>query len=116
MPPNQTGQNSTVAEHEYVLGTNEEELVRLGFQHQIWRAQAYAIWERAGFAPGQTLLDIGCGPGFTTFDLAQLVGPTGRIRAFDMSPRYVDHLNAQKGPRGLSNIEATVGDVQAMDL
>ena len=60
---------------EYVLGTNDEELMRLGFQHRVWGEQAFALWERAGFAPGQTIVDVGCGPGFATLDLARLTNP-----------------------------------------
>jgi SAM-dependent methyltransferase len=63
---------TTHDEREYVLGTNDEELARLGFQHRVWGEQAFALWERAGFAPGQTILDAGCGPGFATLDLARL--------------------------------------------
>lgn len=35
----------------------------------------------AGFGPGQTILDVGSGPGHATADLAELVGPTGTIIA-----------------------------------
>src|SRR5436190_7700744 len=106
----------TVRGDEYVLGTHDDELARRGFQHQVWRAQAYRIWERAGFLPGQRLLDIGCGPGYTTFDLAQLVGPSGSVSAFDMSERFVSHLNAQQLSRGMPNIDARVCDVQKLAL
>ena len=41
-------------ENEYVLGTDEAERVRLGLQHRLWSAQAFACWERAGIKPGLT--------------------------------------------------------------
>lgn len=62
-------------EIEYVLGTDDAELARLGFQHQVWARVTVAAWEHAGFHRGATLLDVGCGPGYATFDLASLVGP-----------------------------------------
>lgn len=101
---------------EYVLGTHDEELWRLGLQHQVWRAQATALWEKAGFGPGQTLLDIGCGPGFCTRDLAWVVGASGRIVAIDESPRYVEFVNTTPNGTGAAVIDARVGDVQALDL
>ena len=56
------------SEHEYVLGTDRAELERLGLQHQLWSEHAPRAWERAGFQRGMKLLDVGCGPGFATFD------------------------------------------------
>lgn len=93
---------TTHDEREYVLGTNDEELTRLGFQHRVWGEHAFALWNRAGFAPGQTILDAGCGPGFATLDLARLVGPRGRIIAVDHSARFLDHLNCSR-PRTRRN-------------
>lgn len=101
---------------EYVLGTHDEELWRLGLQHQVWRAQATALWETAGFGPGQTLLDIGCGPGFCTRDLAWVAGISGRVIAVDESPRYIDFVNNTPTGVGAAPIEAHLGDVQALDL
>lgn len=103
-------------EREYVLGTHDEELVRLGFQHRLWAEQAFALWERAGFAPGQTILDLGCGPGYASFDLAVLVGQRGRVIAVDASARFISHLKAQQDARGITNLDARVGDVQRLDL
>lgn len=103
-------------EREYVLGTHDDELQRLGFQHQMWRAQAYALWERAGFAPGQTLLDLGCGPGFTTLDLAALAGPVGRVIGVDVSERFIANVHAQCRDRRIENVTARVGDIHELDL
>lgn len=33
---------------------------------------------------GMTVLDVGCGPGFFTLDMAQMVGKTGRVIASDL--------------------------------
>ena len=92
---------------DYVLGTQDEELQRLGFQHQIWRGQAYRIWERARFVPGMSLLDVGCGPGFGTADLSALVGARGRVTGVDASEKFVQFTNARR----LANVEAFVADV-----
>jgi SAM-dependent methyltransferase len=107
---------TTHEEREYVLGTNDEELARLGFQHRVWGQQAFALWERAGYAPGQTLLDVGCGPGFATLDLARLVGPQGRIIAVDHSARFLDHLKGQFAAQGVNNVETRLQDVETLNL
>ncbi len=103
-------------EKEYVLGTDADELARLGFQHRLWSEQAYALWERAGFRPGQTILDVGCGPGFATLDLAQLIGNTGRVIGVDASDRFIGYLKSQITARGMTNVDVRVGDVQKLEL
>jgi SAM-dependent methyltransferase len=106
----------TTDEHEYVLGTHAAELRRLGFQHQVWAAPTAAAWERAGFAPGQRLLDVGCGPGYATFDLADLVGEGGGVLAVDVSQRFVAHLEAERARRGYAQIETRLQDLEALDV
>lgn len=101
---------------EYLLGTGEAELRRLAFQHRAWGAQAYRLWERAGFRRGATLLDLGCGPGFATLDLAHLVGPAGRVIAADASPRYLDHLRRALEFHGLPWVEPVEADATHLDL
>lgn len=101
---------------EYVLGTDGEEIARLGLQHRLWSEQAFAVWSRAEFGPGQTILDVGCGPGFATLDLAQLVGPTGRVVAIDESPHFVGYLEAQRAARGVGNVDPRLGDVHQLNL
>ncbi len=101
---------------EYALGTNDAELVRLGVQHKLWSASAFAIWERAGIAAGKTVLDIGCGPGYTSMDLAGLVTSSGKVIAVDESARYIDYLKLQARTLGFSHVDAFVGDVQKLEL
>lgn len=100
----------------YILGTGDDELVRLGFQHRMWHELAAGAWERAGFGLGGTLLDVGCGPGYTTLDLAELVGAEGRVIGVDQSPRFVEYLRARAEALGLSNVEALHGDVADLEL
>jgi SAM-dependent methyltransferase len=93
-------------ERDYVLGTHDEEIERLALQHRVWRARALEAWRRAGVTIGQTVLDIGCGPGFAALDLAEIVGPTGRVEALDRSRRFLDTLEAMRRRRGLDQITA----------
>jgi ubiquinone/menaquinone biosynthesis C-methylase UbiE len=96
---------------EYILGTHDAELDRLGLQHRLWSEAALALWERA-FKPGQTILDAGCGPGFATLDLARFLGPTSRVVALDESPRFIDYLRKQAQAHAVGNVEVLSGDVQ----
>ncbi|HZJ13925.1 MAG TPA: methyltransferase domain-containing protein [Chthoniobacteraceae bacterium] len=104
------------SEKEYVLGTDRAELERLGLQHQLWLAQAVAAWERAGFRRGHRILDVGCGPGFATVDLAQRVGPRGRVVAVDISQRFLTHLEERARARGLTNVRTIQGSVERLAI
>jgi len=77
----------------YILGTETAELHRLGLQHQVWSNEAIKSWELAGFTAGQTLLDLGCGPGFCTTELAYIAGKEGKVIGVDKSEHYISFLN-----------------------
>lgn len=106
----------TKHDHEYVLGTHDEEISRLALQHRVWRPRALDAWRRAGFTVGQTLLDVGCGPGHASLDLGEIVGPTGRIVAVDGSRRFLDFLESTCRQRGLGNIESVEADLDRAEL
>lgn len=98
-------------DRDYVLGTHDEEIERLGLQHRVWRPKASDAWQRAGFSVGQTLLDVGCGPGYATLDLAEIVGPGGRVVGVDRSRRFLNHLEGQFELRGIRNVETVEMDL-----
>lgn len=99
-------------EHEYVLGTGRDELDRLALQHRLWSDAAHAAWRTAGLRLGHRVLDVGCGPGFASFDLAQGVGRTGLVVGVDESRKFIDHLNHQARARLLPQLHGQLGDVQ----
>jgi SAM-dependent methyltransferase len=98
-------------ERDYVLGTHDEEIVRLALQHRVWRPRALDAWRRAGFTVGGTILDVGCGPGHASIDLAEIVGPGGRVIAIDRSRRFLDHLERTSAALGLRQIEVVEADL-----
>jgi len=68
----------TAVRGDYVLGTHDAEVVRPGLQHRVWRESTLAAWRRAGIRPGWRVVDVGAGPGYATWDLAELVGLRAR--------------------------------------
>ncbi len=103
-------------ERDYILGTHDDEIARLGLQHRVWRPRVSDAWRRAGFTLGQTLLDVGCGPGHGTIDLAELVGPLGKIIAVDRSQRFLDYLETTRRQRGLDHITTFELELDADEL
>ncbi len=47
-----------------------------------------------GLRPGQRVADVGAGPGYLTFRLAEAVGPSGRVVATDIDPAALAVLQA----------------------
>src|SRR5438128_932191 len=45
------------SDREYVLGTHDEELARLGLQHRVWRPVVLDCWNRAGITVGKRVLE-----------------------------------------------------------
>lgn len=73
-------------------------------QHMLTSPERLAHWNppqflsRFGIQPGQTVLDLGSGPGFWTLPLADIVGPTGQVWALDASQELLDALAAHHPP------------------
>ncbi len=105
-----------MSEQEYVLGTHDEEIARLQLQHEVWRPQVLEAWRKAGFGPGQTILDIGSGSGNASLDLAALVGPAGRVAAIDKSRRFLDLVQSRAQAAGLANISTHECDLNREPL
>jgi SAM-dependent methyltransferase len=81
-----------------------------------WRtaanSAAYLIPE---LRPGLDVLDVGCGPGTITADLAALVAP-GRVTGVDAAEDVLDKARATAAERGVRNVEFAVADVHALDF
>ncbi|WP_405387297.1 methyltransferase domain-containing protein [Streptomyces sp. NBC_01102] len=81
-----------------------------------WRTAANsAAYLIDRLAPGQSVLDVGCGPGTITADLAALVAP-GRVTAVDTSQEILDRAAEAAAERGLAGVEFAVADVHALDF
>ena len=81
-----------------------------------WRtAENSAGYLLPHLSSGVTVLDVGCGPGTITADLATLVTP-GRVTALEVTEAALDLARAEITRRGLVNVDFRVGDVHALDF
>lgn len=71
---------------------------------------------RAGYREGMRVLDVGCGFGDSTRDIARRVSPGGRAAGVDCAPRFIEASRAEAAAENLSNVEFFVADVQSQDL
>lgn len=65
---------------------------------------------------GERVLDIGCGFGDATQQMAKLVGPEGELVGVDASPRFVRTATAEARSAGITNARFAVADVEAGGL
>jgi SAM-dependent methyltransferase len=81
-----------------------------------WRtAENSAAYLLPHLSSGFSLLDVGCGPGTITAELAGLVAP-GRVTALEQTAPALDLARAEIARRGLTGVDFAVGDVHALDF
>ncbi len=93
------------------------------FNPQKWegllKAERQTRWDPPQFLqrfpvqPGHTVLELGCGPGFWTLPLADIVGPSGKVWALDVSQEMLDVLVDQQPP---AQVAPVLGELPAIDL
>ena len=66
--------------------------------------------------PGQRVLDIGCGFGDTTQDIARIVGAGGEAVGVDAAERFIEAAREEAAEAGVQNVRFEVADVQVDDL
>lgn len=66
--------------------------------------------------PGQRVLDVGCGIGDPTLQVAVLVGPHGRVLGVDLAEAMLVTARERAAALGLAHVEFQAGDVATMPL
>ena len=64
-----------------------------------------AILAIVDLSSGDSIADIGAGTGLFVGSFSEAVGASGRVRAVDLSPGFIEHLRARKQDEGLTNVE-----------
>ena len=68
-----------------------------------------AVLRAIGLRRGQTVAEIGAGPGFWTLRLARLVGPSGRVYAVDPEPAGLEVLRQRLEKTRVKNVTPVLG-------
>ncbi|MEU1278096.1 methyltransferase domain-containing protein [Streptomyces sp. NPDC005805] len=80
-----------------------------------WRtARNSAAYLLGELRPGLAVLDVGCGPGTITADLAALVAPGGSVTGVDAAEGVLRTARATAEERGLDGVRFDVADVHAL--
>jgi SAM-dependent methyltransferase len=92
-----------------------------GYERNLigWFSERSVRREGAFFLPyveeGMNVLDVGCGPGALTLDLAERIGPGGRVLGVDIEGDQFDQGIAAAAERGLENVSFRVGSVYELE-
>jgi SAM-dependent methyltransferase len=73
-----------------------------------------ALLAQAAYAAGETVVDVGCGGGWTTRQIAAAVGPSGLALGLDLSPDLVVSARERAQRADLTNIRFVQGDAAAV--
>ena len=92
-----------------VLVSIDEKRDRNNGQPSLW---AY-VFDQLDIREGQTVLQIGAGVGYFTAILAHLVGPTGKVIAYEIDRRLSQAAGKNLG--GYRQVELSYGDAVACD-
>ena len=99
----------------YVIKGGVEGRERLRLLSEIMGPSTRALLAEVGVLPGATCLDVGCGGGDVTFELARAVGPSGRVVGVDRDRTTIDIAKREAGEMGLSNVAFETRDVTAWE-
>lgn len=83
-----------------------------------WRPQSAPLLEPAELAPGQTVIDYGCGPGGLAVELARRVAPNGRVHGVDLNALFLERARERAkrdGVEALIELHRTDGDRIPLD-
>ena len=90
-------------------------LVGIDVERQLNNGQptALAKWIHAmSLEPGQRAMHVGCGPGYYTAIIAELVGPTGHVDACDVDTELAARAQANLAP--WRQVTAFAGDASSL--
>src|SRR5919202_4115770 len=71
-------------------------------------------WELGRLAPGERVLDLGCGAGTDSLVAAQMVGPEGTVTGVDMTPAMLAKARRAAAELGVTNAEFVEGEVESL--
>ena len=110
-PQPDVAQFSPAAGHRYTHGHHESVLR----SHQWRTAENSAGYLLPFLRPGQDILDVGCGPGTITVDLARRIG-TGHVVGVDNAAAVIEIARNTARESAVTQVDFAVGDVYHLDF
>jgi SAM-dependent methyltransferase len=100
----------------YALGSSRQESARLRRQSVELRPYAAELLSQLGLRPGQSAIDVGCGPAGILDLLADAVAPAGRVVGLDADPAHVAMARQFAAEEQLPGVEIITADARRTGL
>ncbi len=110
-------------EKDFVFPTGRAWAEDLGYPEELSRVPDAAVESYAGvanpfslgrLAPGERVLDLGCGAGTDTLVAAQMVGPHGHVTGIDMTPEMLSRARAASLEIGVANVDFVESEAERL--
>lgn len=114
----------------YRLRDVGDEETRAGQDRKVWLEDTILFnnprresWEKTSefmklvkLKPGDTIADVGSGPGYFTFRFSKMVGPEGQVYAIDMVADHLKYVESAKVKMGVTNVRTIETDGRSLGL
>jgi 2-polyprenyl-3-methyl-5-hydroxy-6-metoxy-1,4-benzoquinol methylase len=101
--------------HHYIIRGGIEGRERLRVLARVMRPTTLNLFDRVEIKSGMACLDVGCGGGDVTFELADLVGPKGRVVGWDIDETKLELARREAEERQQGNVEFRLLDISESD-
>lgn len=104
------------AQNRYIIRGGVVGRERLRVLARTVQPTSMALLDRCGIGPGMNCLDVGCGGGDVTSELARRTLPGGRVTGIDMDETTIEIARNEARGAGLGNVDYRVGDFLDIEL
>jgi len=100
----------------YIIRGGVEGRERQRLLSRLMRPTTLGLFERIGLRTGLVCLDVGCGGGDVTFDLARIVGAAGRVLGIDIDETVLELTRGEAAALRLGNVEFRKSGIMDGDI
>jgi ubiquinone/menaquinone biosynthesis C-methylase UbiE len=96
----------------YILKTGRKGFDRLSIVNKMYNFESMSFLQGLNIKKGSFVIDVGCGIGIMSQNLAKLVGPEGSVIAIDQSSEQIELAKKLAKKKGIKNIEFIIDSAE----